>query len=210
VPGVGPSFLSLSRSCLTLGRRRPLDRSSATCQKRHVSLRNALLGLLAASPRSGYELTKAFDDYLQGVWAANHSQVYPELAKLEAEGCIRVAAEGPRRRKTYAITPKGMKSVRAWLCDTEPDRDTRNEAIMRACFLWLLDDGSAHEHFRREADYHRERLEALARTAKESPPAAPGGRLALDWAMRGEELMIEWIEWAARETKRSKRRKQHV
>ncbi|MBA3728896.1 MAG: PadR family transcriptional regulator, partial [Actinobacteria bacterium] len=45
-----------------------------------MSLRHALLGLLAERPMSGYDLTKVFDSSLAYVWSAKHSQIYPELA----------------------------------------------------------------------------------------------------------------------------------
>ena len=53
-----------------------------------LSLRHGLLGLLAGRPMSGYELTKTFDGSLRYVWAAQHSQIYPELGRLLAAGLI--------------------------------------------------------------------------------------------------------------------------
>lgn len=45
-----------------------------------MSLTQALLGLLAVEPASGYELTKEFEgDLGQWAWQAAHPSVYPEL-----------------------------------------------------------------------------------------------------------------------------------
>ncbi len=59
-----------------------------------MSLRHAVLGLLSLSPSTGYELTQRFDRSLSNAWHASHSQIYPELAKLEAEGFVEVISEG--------------------------------------------------------------------------------------------------------------------
>ena len=47
-----------------------------------MSLRHALLGLLADRPYSGWQLLKHFEGSLAYAWPALHSQIYPELARL--------------------------------------------------------------------------------------------------------------------------------
>jgi len=64
-----------------------------------MSLRHGLLDLLAAEPRSGYDLSRYFEVSMGNVWPAQHSQIYPELAKLAAEGLIAQTGSGPRGRK---------------------------------------------------------------------------------------------------------------
>jgi DNA-binding PadR family transcriptional regulator len=104
-----------------------------------MSLRNALLGLLAARPMSGYDLTKTFDASLGNVWSARHSQIYPELARLQEEGLIRRHEQGPRGRKSYVLTEAGLRQVRRWLTETPPDhRHSRNEALLRSFGLAQL------------------------------------------------------------------------
>ena len=76
-----------------------------------MSLRLALLGLIAEQPMSGYELSKRFAGPAH-VWSAKHSQIYPELARLLQAGLIRHAESGPRGRKTYQITEAGLETVR--------------------------------------------------------------------------------------------------
>ena len=81
-----------------------------------MSLRYAVLGLLARRPSTGYELTQTFDRSLRTSWHARHSQIYPELAKLEAADLVEVVGHGARRSKTYAITrrPGAPSSVAGW------------------------------------------------------------------------------------------------
>ena len=53
-----------------------------------MSLRHALMALLAATPMTGYTLAKQFDQSAAFVWHAPHSQIYPELRHLEEAGLI--------------------------------------------------------------------------------------------------------------------------
>src|SRR3954467_9202554 len=73
-----------------------------------VSLPHALLGLLAVEPRSGYELTKAFEaDLGRYAWQAGHTSIYPELNRLAGEGLLEVTHEGARGSRTHAGTARG-------------------------------------------------------------------------------------------------------
>jgi len=53
-----------------------------------MSLKHALLGVLAARPMSGYELSQFFDSSTGWVWTAPHSQIYPLLVKMHSAGLI--------------------------------------------------------------------------------------------------------------------------
>lgn len=57
-----------------------------------MSLRHALLALLDAEPMTGYTLARYFDQSAAYVWHASHSQIYPELRRLESEGDSLLAA----------------------------------------------------------------------------------------------------------------------
>ena len=47
-----------------------------------------ILGMLAARPRSGYEVKQLVDKSARFFWAASYGQIYPELKKLEEAGLI--------------------------------------------------------------------------------------------------------------------------
>jgi DNA-binding PadR family transcriptional regulator len=83
-----------------------------------VSLRHALLALLDAQPMTGYSLAKQFDQSVAYVWHAPHSQIYPELRRLEGDGLItgREQARGARgTKRTYDITEAGRDELRRWV-----------------------------------------------------------------------------------------------
>ena len=80
-----------------------------------MSLRYALLGLLAEEPASGYDLTRKFEVLRRYAWHAQSSQIYPELSQLSSAGLVSVVERGPRGRQTYAITEAGRAQLREWL-----------------------------------------------------------------------------------------------
>src|SRR5919198_1549940 len=97
-----------------------------------MSLRYALLGLLADEAASGYELTKKFERTLDRyAWHAKHNQVYQELNRLAADGLVEVVEEGARGRKTYAITEPGREELRNWLLHPQRNPVVRNEFVLR-------------------------------------------------------------------------------
>lgn len=175
---------------------------------RRVSvLSRALLGLIAAEPMSGYGLTRLFARTLGRTWPAQHPQIYPALAALEEQGLLRVTEEGPRRRKTYAVTADGLDEVQRWLRETAPDRTVRNEAILRVFLLWLLEADEAVAYFDDEVAEHRQRLDDFERTLADDERqralhgTAGGGipfcaSLALEWGLRFEREYIAWATWA--------------
>ena len=167
-----------------------------------MSLRHALLGLLAERPRSGYALLKHFESSAGYAWPARHSQIYPELARLDEEGLIRRLGAGPRGSKTYEVTPAGREEVRRWLVATEPARQVRSEPILRVFFLWLVSPAEAEAYLRREAAAARAllgRLEAIAAEERPRTRKQRSFRLALVAGLRTTRARLEWAEWAADE-----------
>jgi DNA-binding PadR family transcriptional regulator len=166
-----------------------------------MSLRHGLLDLLAGEPMSGYDLSRYFAASMGNVWPAQHSQIYPELAKLAAEGLIAQTGEGPRGRKVYQTTPAGVEALRAWLRDTEPDYQVRAEALLRVFCLWALPTEEALSHLQRDrAEYvrHLEQIEkALILKDWVASPTTRASRITIEFGRRFYTTLIEWIDWAA-------------
>ena len=165
-----------------------------------------LLGLLADEPRSGYDLAKEFESSLHYVWSASHSQIYPELARLQEEGLIKTVERGARGRKAYGITAKGRRALTTWLTETEPDRNDRNEAFMRMFFLWTLSPEQAKAFLDREIEWHRSGLteyEKFLGSVKTADDPAPWGRLPIELGVRYKRMMIDYLQWAKREIQKT-------
>ena len=166
-----------------------------------MSLKHALLGLLAKGPASGYELTKEFELSLANVWSAKHSQIYPELRRMAEEGWLDVGEEGSRGRKEYEITTAGRAELRRWLTEVEPERVGRNESMLRVFFLWTLSSDEAADYLDAEAALYRANGAGLDAIDDLVPWDGTGadfmGRLALEEGRRWSRMNAEWAEWAA-------------
>jgi DNA-binding PadR family transcriptional regulator len=166
-----------------------------------MSLRHALLNLLSGEPRSGYDLARLFNVSMGNVWPAQHSQIYPELAKLLADGYIRQTGEGPRGRRIYQTTPEGLAELRSWLRDSEPDYSVRHPAQLRAFCLWALPTDEALALLARDrAEYARHLAqieETIASVDWSAYPQRRSSRLTIEFGRRFYALQVEWIDWAA-------------
>ncbi len=165
-----------------------------------MTLRCALLGLLARGPASGYDLMKLFDRSLAFVWPATRSQLYSDLARLEEADLVTVSAAGIRGRREYAITPTGREALTEWLSRAEPERAHRNEALLRVFFLFTLEPGAARAHLEREAARYRRLHESLLDLEASIDWDASGfdrfGRIALENGLRQSAANAEWAVWA--------------
>ncbi|MEU4404444.1 PadR family transcriptional regulator [Streptosporangium sp. NPDC023963] len=159
-----------------------------------MSLRIALLGLLTVTgPSSGYDLTKLFERSIGYAWQAGHSQIYPELNKMAAEGWVTVEQEGPRGRKSYAVTDAGALELRRWLLDKEPSRLYRDERLLRAFFLPTLEPHEAAALLRTEVEAHNAQLAHLEALRDDRERKEAGfGDYALDLGIRKTQTVCDW------------------
>ena len=92
-----------------------------------MSVRHAVLGLLAQRPRHGYELRAAFQALVGGEenWDIKPAQIYTTLTRLEQGGFIAedsVEQDGGPEKRIYAITLAGHKILTEWFaCGIEPE-----------------------------------------------------------------------------------------
>lgn len=168
-----------------------------------MSLKHALLGLLAEKPASGWDLTRRFEELLGSVWPAGHPQIYGELGKLEADGLIEIESEGPRRRKTYRTTESGIREVRRWLTGVDVDHTLRLEPVLRSVFFWLMTPEELAAHLEKEAAFYHDlaaRYRALA-AAKDRgeyghSPQTRSIRIAAEAGTRINQALGDWSRWA--------------
>lgn len=165
-----------------------------------MSLRHAVLGLLANGPASGYDLMKAFELSLSNVWSATQSQLYGELGKMDAAGLVVVASEGPRGRKEYAITEEGRAELRHWLLEVEPTWVRRSDMLLRVFFLNQVSPEEGEGYLTAQQQHAQEQHETLLDLEKRIPwddtPLSVYGRIAMMWGIRLSQTQAEWAEWA--------------
>ena len=160
-----------------------------------MSLRHALIGLLAINPATGYELAQKFDASLGTAWHASHSQIYPELARLLEAGMIEVVGEGARNSRTYAVTDAGHEEIRAWLLEGEANRAQRNETAVRWFLLGLLEPEDRRAAVERELAFAEEyvtNLRAIAAQLDALPHKHPF-RGTVELGLRTSTVMRQWL-----------------
>jgi DNA-binding PadR family transcriptional regulator len=111
-----------------------------------MSVRNALLGLLAQKPRHGYELRAAFEAVVgYGAWDVKPAQVYTTLDRLEEAGLVERTSdlgegEEPARR-IYSLTPEGRSSLQEWLASGVPAGHQRDEFYVKLMVALAYEEG---------------------------------------------------------------------
>jgi len=176
-----------------------------------TTLGYAILGLLSREDLSGYDLTQRMKGPVGYFWSARHSQIYPELARLEDGGYVthRVIEQRERPdKKVYEITDGGLEVLKSWVTQPPMPRPTRDELTLKTYSVWLADPEEATGLYRDEELRHEEQLahyegirgwmerewgEDLTRT--DSPEFASYATL-----MRGisyEREYAEWCRWMA-------------
>lgn len=126
----------------------------------------ALLGLLAREPLSGYDLAARLRDRVGYFWRARHSQIYPELARLEAAGLVRherLEQDDRPDKKVYEPTDEGLDALRTWVTAPGEVTPTRDELLLKAYSIWLAAPLDAAALFREHERRHLEQLRVYER-----------------------------------------------
>ena len=126
-----------------------------------TTLGYAILGLLSREDLSGYDLTRRMAGRVGYFWSARHSQIYPELAKLEEGGYVTHSVVEQKERpdkKVYEITAEGLDALKEWVTLPPAPRPIRDELTLKTYSVWLADKEEATRLFREEELRHEEQL----------------------------------------------------
>ncbi|MGI8859763.1 MAG: PadR family transcriptional regulator [Rubrobacteraceae bacterium] len=121
----------------------------------------AVLSLLSREDLSGYDLKRMMERPLGYFWSAKHSQIYPELARLEEDGYVThrvVEQRGKPDKKVFGITAEGREALKAWVTEPPAGRAARDELVLKAYSVWLAEPGAAAALFEEQGRRHEEQL----------------------------------------------------
>jgi DNA-binding PadR family transcriptional regulator len=174
-----------------------------------VSIKHAILGLLAGGPLHGYDLKAAYESDLVPLAQLNFGQVYTTLDRLHHDGLVTpevvVQSERPDR-KVYTLTDKGRRELDEWLrTASKQDLDLRNETFLKLMLARRLakqpvNDGAAPtDPFEVLGAERRSCLELLhevtSRRARAEADGAPtAALLLLDLAILRLDAFHKWLE----------------
>jgi PadR family transcriptional regulator AphA len=126
-----------------------------------TTLGYALLTMLARRTLSGYDLVRSMKRPIGFFWHARHSQIYPELARLQNEGLVTfevVEQDDRPDKKIYTITEAGRAALQRWAAAPMEFPVERSELMLKAYSVWLAEPGQAIKLFRSHAEYHAAQL----------------------------------------------------
>ena len=165
-----------------------------------MSVRHAILGLLAQHPRHGYELRAAFSAVIGGDenWDVKPAQIYSTLNRLEEAGLVHQQAieqNGGPEKRIYALTDAGRETLRDWFAlgiAPEHQRDDFFVKLMTALVSGAADPGRIIQ-IQRSLLYQE--LHA-ATTLRETynPRAEIAQILLLDKSIMHIEADLRWLD----------------
>ena len=133
-----------------------------------MSLKYALLGLLAESPKYGYEIKRRFEGALGNVWSVSYGQLYPTLRRLSELGWVTKKTEPGKKaaeKNIYSITEKGRRKLDEWLL--KPLRSSyrvKDEFTLRFLFFSKLSSENVLDYLKVQQEKTVLQKESFQRT----------------------------------------------
>lgn len=168
-----------------------------------MSIKYALLGILAEKDRHGYELKSRFDEMVGEFWSLNFGQIYSTLDRLEKEELVTHDRETQERRpdrKIFRITPAGREELAGWLSTPVGKvRALRDEFFIKLVFLDPAQPGPILALIEKQKSLYLKRMNQLTRRKlalkKESQSREDlTAELLVDAALFHAEADIRWLE----------------
>lgn len=179
-----------------------------------MSVKFALLGILAEGERHGYDLKHAFDERVGEFWSLNYGQIYTTLDRLEREELVERRDEPQANRpdrKIYRATTKGRRELDAWL--TRPvarARALRDDLFVKLAFRGRADLAPVLDLVAQQKQVYLAHLKRL--TQRKAEIGKRPGRearlipeLLIDAALFHAEADVRWLSRAAQKLRAASR-----
>jgi DNA-binding PadR family transcriptional regulator len=166
---------------------------------------HAILGLLATRAWTTYELARHMERSLGPLWPRAQSKIYEEPKKLVALGLARATAGrvGRRPRTVYTITPKGRRTLHAWLAEPAQPPALEHEPLLKIFFAEHGERANVLdriEEMRRWALERRAEHWAVASAYRNGEGAfqerAAHLLLTGGFLFEFSEMTLRWADWA--------------
>ena len=166
-----------------------------------MSLRYAILVALTEGPKTGYDVTKQFDESLGFFWRAQHSQIYRDLRKLKEKGYVRseeIEQTGKPNRIVFHITELGRSHLFEWSRTPSEPQPMKDDFLVQLYGIESVDLDALRENIFLRLDRHRDHQKQYEKIYNEIGQAQTladlGRKLAVDVGVRNER---EWASWCA-------------
>ncbi len=162
-----------------------------------MSVRMALLTLVADGPRYGYQLRGEFEERTGGTWALNVGQVYTTLSRLTRDGLVAVdATTGGEDTRTYVATPAGRAAVAGWFATPVARGEVapREELAMKLALALATPGVDIRAVVQRQRVETLTALQQLTRAKLTIPDEALARLLLLESQLFAVEAEARWLD----------------
>jgi DNA-binding PadR family transcriptional regulator len=167
-----------------------------------MALAHAIMSVLADSPKSGYELTKYFEQSIGFFWSASHQQIYRELTKLTEQGWIEaeeIAQTGRPDKKLYRLKALGKQYLTQWVAAPCDPIAIKDDLLVKVFVGSLVDPVVIQQELTRHQHLHHEKLISYQNIEQQyfsNPDQLPARDLFPYLTLRrGIRHEQEWIDW---------------
>ncbi len=167
-----------------------------------MSVKYAMLGILAEKDLHGYELKSSFDEKVGEFWSLNYGQIYTTLDRLEKDDLVthdRQAQDKRPDRKIYSITRKGRKELDEWLATpVNRVRALRDEFFVKLVFMDKNNPAPVLELIEKQKALYLKQMNRLTHQKVElkNKPKSPDSlttELLMDAGLFHAEADIKWL-----------------
>ncbi|MCK9293946.1 MAG: PadR family transcriptional regulator [Desulfobulbaceae bacterium] len=167
-----------------------------------MSIRYAILGILAERDLHGYDLKSSFDEKVGDFWSLNYGQIYSTLDRLEKDGLVthdREAQEKRPDRKIFRITPEGRQELAQWLATPVTRiRALRDEFFIKLVFMVKSDPAPVLALIDKQKTLHLKQMNRLTQRKLALKKQAAGNgsltsELLIDAGLFHTEADIRWL-----------------
>ena len=165
-----------------------------------MSVRHAVLGLLAQRPRHGYELRAAFQALVggEGNWDVKPAQIYTTLTRLELGGLVveeGVEQDAGPEKRIYALTPPGRQALQEWFANSIEPEHQHDEFFLK--LMIALASGVADPYRliqTQRMQLYQELHDLTEQRSRADPSRELAGILLYDKAIMHVEADLRWLD----------------
>jgi DNA-binding PadR family transcriptional regulator len=165
-----------------------------------MSVRHALLGLLAQHPRHGYELHSAFEAVVGGEqnWDVKPAQIYTTLSRLAKDGLVvedGVAQDGGPEKRVFSITPAGRDLLAQWFHTGVDAEHQRDEFFVKLMLCLATGEAPPRQVIQGQRSLLYQELHRLtAQRSRCSPKTELAQTFLYDKAIMHMEADLRWLD----------------
>lgn len=170
-----------------------------------MSVRHALLALLAEEAKYGMQLRDEYEAATGDVWPLNVGQVYTTLQRLERDGLVESDGAGDdERQKSFRITAGGQAELRGWLrTPPGPAPPPRDELVTKVLVAVRVPGVDAREVIQAHRRQVVELMQQWTRVKEEPAEFDLSFALVVDAELTRLAAVVRWLDLADEHVQRA-------